>query len=701
MSAIISLYQPSLNTHPTKIVDSPMNEADIKNRLAYLRDEINKNNHLYYVIDQPVVSDHEYDRMMIELLAIEHSHPELITIDSPTQRVGAKPADGFKQINHPIPLLSLSNAFYSNDLDTWHRRTKNILGTQTFNMVCELKLDGLAVALTYENGQLVRGGTRGDGTQGEDVTDNLRTIKSIPLTLSGTPPEILEVRGEVFLPKTMFQKLNRKRHEEGNPLFSNPRNAAAGSLRQLDPKITAERPLDIFIYGLGYLTGRYTPSTHSDSMQYLKELGFKINPNSLVCEDLSQIEAYYACWVTDREKLDYDIDGIVVKVDDISHQHSLGQVAREPRWAIAYKFPAAQSVTRLREIGINVGRTGTLNPYAILDPVEIGGVTIRMATLHNEEDIHRKDIRIGDLVIVERSGDVIPKIVSPVLEQRTGEERKFLMPQKCPACGLAVRKLPGEAAVKCTNIACPEQILKILTHFVSRTGMDIEGMGGKLCLSLLTAGLVKDIADIYSLTKTELIKLDGIADKGAENLLYSISQSKNRPLSQFIFALGIPHVGAEAATLLSRHFPSILLLFNATEEDLISIDSIGKTIAHSILTYARQPENLSVIEKLRSAGVNLDEYTNVPPQVSLSPQLLGQRFVLTGRMASMPRTEFQSLITGMGGKISNTISNKIDMLIVGTDPGSKLREADQLGIPIMTESDFLINYGLGDSKPVI
>ncbi len=476
-----------------------MGEIDkVKHRIEELRKLINYHNYRYYVLDSPEISDAEYDELMKELRQLEAEHPELVTPDSPTQRVGASPLEEFGVVEHPQPLLSLANAFSYEDLAAWHRRVSNLLGGRQFDLVCEPKMDGLAVALTYVDGLLVTGATRGDGYRGEDVTQNLRTVRSIPLSVpKDKAPPRFEVRGEVYLPKAGFKKLNEERAKEGLPLFANPRNAAAGSVRQLDSSITARRPLDIFIYALGWAEGKPVPDTHWEIMEYLKSLGFKINPNNILCHSLEEAEEYYQRMVREREKLPYEADGIVVKVNSIAFQQELGTVAHEPRWAIAYKFPAVQGTTKLIDIGINVGRTGSLNPYAILEPVQVGGVVISSAALHNEEDIHRKDIRIGDWVVVQRAGEVIPEIVGPVVSRRTGTEKIFRMPTRCPVCGSEVIKPEGEAMHRCTNAACPAQSLEKIKHFVSRGAMDIEGVGEKLCTALFQAGLVSDVGDLY------------------------------------------------------------------------------------------------------------------------------------------------------------------------------------------------------------
>lgn len=662
-----------------------VNEA--KQRIEKLRELINYHNYRYYVLDSPEISDAEYDELMRELKELETRYPQFITPDSPTQRVGAAPVEAFGVVEHPQPLLSLANAFDDGDLEAWYRRAADLLGGRKFDFVCELKIDGLAVALTYINGLFEIGATRGDGYRGENITQNLRTIKSIPLSVpKDKVPQRFEVRGEVYMPKTGFKKLNEERAKEGLPLFANPRNAAAGSVRQLDPRITAQRPLDIFVYGLGWAEGGAVPDTHWEILQYLKTIGFKINPNIVRCDMIASVRDYYRHWVEYRETLPYDADGVVVKVNPIPYQVELGFVGREPRWAIAYKFPATQATTRLIDIGINVGRTGSLNPYAILEPVQVGGVTVKSAALHNEEDIHRKDIRIGDWVIVQRAGEVIPEVVEPIKSRRTGEEKIFHMPSRCPVCGAEVIKPEGEAMHRCTNAACPAQALERIKHFVTRGAMDIEGIGEKLAQALFEAGLVKDVGDIYYLTREQLLKLERMGGKSVSNILNSIEQSKDRPLARVVFALGITHVGEETAELLAEHFHSIDELAKATREQLMEIPSIGPKIADSIVAFFRQEQNRNIIEKLRQKGVRLEEKKKA--EVQKLP-LDGLEFVITGRLESFTRQEAEAKIKALGGRAGSDVTRKTDFLVVGADPGSKLARAQALGTKQLSEAELL------------
>jgi len=660
----------------------------VKQRIEELRKVINHHNYRYYVLDSPEISDAEYDELMRELQQLESEHPELVTPDSPTQRIGAPPVEAFGVVEHPLPLLSLTNAFSYEELAAWHKRVSKLLGGRQFDLVCEPKIDGLAVALTYVDGLLVTGATRGDGYRGEDITKNLKTIRSIPLSVPKEAPPRFEVRGEVYLPKAGFKKLNEERAKEELPLFANPRNAAAGSVRQLDSSITARRPLDIFIYGLGWAEGKAVPDTHWEIMQYLKSLGFKINPNIALRHSLDEAEKYHQSWVESREKFPYEADGIVAKVNSIALQQELGTVAHEPRWAIAYKFPAIQGTTKLIDIGINVGRTGSLNPYAILEPVRVGGVVISSAALHNEEDIHRKDIRIGDWVVVQRAGEVIPEIIGPVVSRRTGKEKIFHMPGRCPVCGSEVIKPEGEAMHRCTNAACPSQALERIKHFVSRGAMDIDGVGEKLCQALFEAGLVKDAADLYYLTREQLLGLERMADKSASNVLSSIERSKDRPLARVIFALGILHVGDQYAELLAEQFQSIYQLSKASQEELSVLPSIGPKITESIVAFFRQEGNRQIIKKLKKAKVKLkrEEVKEAKPE---KLPLAGLEFVLTGKLESFSRLEAEAKIKALGGKAGSDVTRKTSYVVVGADPGSKLAKAEKLGIETLSEAEFL------------
>ncbi len=657
-------------------------------RIEELRKVINYHNYRYYVLDSPEISDAEFDELMQELKRLEAEYPELIAPDSPTQRIGAPPVEAFGIVEHREPLLSLANAFSYEELAAWHKRVSNLLGGRHFDLICEPKIDGLAVALTYVDGLFVTGATRGDGYRGENITQNLRTIRSIPLSVPKEAPPKFEVRGEVYLPKAGFKKLNDERAKESLPLFANPRNAAAGSVRQLDSNVTARRPLDIFIYGLGPVEGEAVPDTHWEIMQWLKSLGFKINPNIALYHTIDEAEECHHNWVESRESLPYEADGMVVKVNPIALQQELGNVAHEPRWAIAYKFPAIQGTTRLIDIGINVGRTGSLNPYAILEPAQVGGVVISHAALHNEEDIHRKDIRLGDWVTIQRAGEVIPEIVGSIVSRRTGKEKIFYMPSHCPVCGAEVIKPEDEAMHRCTNVACPSQALERIKHFVSRGAMDIDGVGEKLCQALFEAGLVKDAADLYYLTREQLLGLEKMADKSVSNVLNSIEGSKNRLLPRVIFALGILHVGEEYAELLAENFTSIDELAKADREKLLSIPSIGPKIADSILAFFRQEGNRRTIEKLRRAGVRLEMEKSEEAKHKELP-LAGLEFVITGKLEAFARSEAEAKIKALGGKAGSDVTKKTSYVVVGADPGSKLAKAEKLGVKTLSEAEFL------------
>ncbi len=671
-----------------------MANQSINQRTDELYKEINYHNHRYHVLDDPVISDADFDQLMRELTALEEQHPELVAPDSPTQRVGAAPAEGFTEVEHPVPLLSLGNVFNLDEFRAWHSRALDLLDGATFDMVCELKIDGLAIALTYEEGRLVRGATRGDGIRGEDATSNLRTIRSIPLAVTagmavmgGALPRRFEVRGEVYLPRSAFNRLNEERIAQGEPPYANPRNTAAGSLRQLDPQMTASRPLDIFVYALGYAEGEEMPGTHWETMEMLKALGFKTNPANTRCHTIEEVEAYYNRWLEEKEHLDYGADGIVVKIDPIPFQQHLGVVGREPRWAIAYKFPAIQQITRLLKIDVNVGRTGSLNPFAILEPVNVGGATVQMATLHNEDDIRRKDIREGDWVTVERAGDVIPRVVGPVVARRTGDEKEFQMPELCPVCNQPVVRPPDEARTYCVDAACPAQFERLLMHFVGRGAMDIEGMGEKLALALIEAGVVRDIGDVYSIQQDQLVSLERMAEKSADNVMGSIQASKRRPLANVLVALGIRHVGYETAEALVRRFGSLERIIQSSEEELAAVPGVGPIIAQGVKAHFSQDANRRIIQKLSDAGVRLEE--DIPVYVDRPQPLAGMQIVVTGRLASMSRSQAEGRIKEMGGSAGSSVSKKTRYLVAGEEAGSKLAQARELGTEILDESQFI------------
>ncbi|MFL2760625.1 MAG: NAD-dependent DNA ligase LigA [Dehalococcoidia bacterium] len=663
-----------------------MDTNDAINRILQLRGLIDHHNHLYFVENNSEIGDGQFDRMMLELRSLENRFPDLITSQSPTQRVGAAPLTGFSQISHEIPMLSLSNAFSDNDLSAWYQRHFSMLDDTDFEMACELKYDGLAVSLLYEHGLFTRGATRGNGMTGEDVTLNLKTIKTIPLRLHGEFPDLLEVRGEVYFPKSEFMKFNTLREQEGLQTYANPRNTAAGSLRQLDSNVTATRPLDIFVYSLAQVESSMSFNTQLETLSYLKSLGFKINANNSLAKTIGEVAEYHNIWMQNLSSLDYDCDGIVVKVNRLDYQQHLGNIGREPRWAIAYKFPAIQAQTRLIDIRLNVGRTGRINPYALLDPVEVGGVIVKQATLHNSDYIYSKDLQIGDWVIIERAGEVIPQIVKSDKEKRTGNEIPFSMPDSCPSCNVGLVDRVDEAGIYCTNSTCPAQLERLVEHFVSKGAMDIEGMGGKVGISLIQNGLIADVADIYFLQKEKLEQIDRMGEKSADNLLRAINESKKQSPARILTSLGIPHIGSEISYLLMDKFTSIDELIASDQETLLNISSIGPKISESITEYFSKPNNKRIIEKFRSAGLNM--VSESLPQSENTNLLDGLRFVVTGRLDSYSRTEIQDLIKKHGGKVSGSISKGTDYLLAGQDGGSKLVTASTLGVQIITETEF-------------
>jgi DNA ligase (NAD+) len=674
---------------------------EIQKQIEELRKQINYHNTRYYVLDSPEISDAEYDGLMQQLRKLEAEYPQFLTPDSPSQRIGATPVAALGIVEHPLPLLSLGNAFITEDLYAWHTRTLKLLGVTQFDMVCEHKMDGLAIALTYVNGQFVQGATRGDGYRGEDITQNLKTIHSIPLSVAKDAPTRFEVRGEVYMPKAGFQKLNKERENEGLPLFANPRNAAAGSVRQLAPRITAKRNLDIYIYMLGYAEGKPIPPTHWETLEYFKTLGFRINPANKRISKIEEAEAYYQMWTEKRDTLPYEADGVVVKADLMEYHTCLGDVGREPRWAIAYKFPAIQGTTQLKEIGISVGRTGTLNPFAILEPVAIGGVTIERAALHNEDDMRRKDIREGDWVYLQRAGDVIPDVVGPILSKRTGQEKEFSLLEKiynkekgrpaCPVCGGEVVRPEGEVMYYCSNAACPAQVQARIEFFVSRGAMDIRGMGEKFIEVLLKEGMVKDAADLFSLNekRDQIVQLEKKGEKSADNILKSIEKSKTANLPRLLNALGIRHVGEETATLLAEYYKDLDDLGNASREKLMTVPSIGPKIADSIMAFFHEEENRKFLEKLRRAGVW--------PQQELAKEglpLSGKEFVITGTLKAFSREYAHTRIKTLGGTAKDNVTKNTSYLVVGEDPGeNKLIRARALGTEQINEEKLLAILG--------
>jgi DNA ligase (NAD+) len=661
-------------------------------RAAELRRLLNYHNHRYYTLDDPEIQDWQYDALLRELRGLEADHPELLTPDSPTQRVGGEPSSAFSEVEHSRPMLSLGNAFDFEELAAWHKRITGLLDGATFDMVCELKIDGLAVNLTYEDGVLAQGATRGNGVTGEDVTRNLRTIRTIPLTLDGFVPPKLEVRGEVYLPKEEFHRLNREREERGEQLYANPRNTGAGTIRQLDPKVTASRNMEIWVYSLNSSEGVEFLQGHWEALEWLGNVGFRINPNNRLCHSIEEVQDFYQEWLEKRHDLPYEADGVVVKVSPLEMQDRLGVVGREPRWAIAYKFPAEQATTKLKYIGINVGRTGSLNPFAVLEPVVVSGATVQHASLHNEEDIHRKDIRVGDTVIIERAGDVIPQVVEPVLSQRTGDEQTFRMPELCPVCETPVVKNDDDAMHRCPNASCPAQFYELLKHFVGKNAANIDGLGERWCGILIEQGMVSDVSGLYRLEKDKLLALDRMGDKLATKIMSNIEASKNRPLPRMLFALGITHVGAEVADLLAQNYLGIEGLAKAPEEDLTLIEGIGPKIAESIVSWFQDADNRAVVEKLLAAGVRLrqDSLPMIPAAApSGDSPFGGLTFVVTGTLSAFSRSEAEARIKGLGGKVTSSVTKKTNYVVAGESPGSKVATAEKLGTPILDEASFL------------
>jgi DNA ligase (NAD+) len=673
----------------TGVTQSP---ESVEQHIAHLRDEINYHAYRYHTLDDPIISDAEYDRLMQELRALEEAHPDLVTPDSPTQRVGAPPLDQFEKVIHPVPMTSLGNAFDDEDMLAWLARIGRLLPEDValtdLTFVIEPKFDGLAVALTYENGLLVRGATRGNGVEGENVTANLRTVKNVPLRIpasSGGPPAParIEVRGETYMPIADFNEMNRRHADKGERLYANPRNAAAGAVRQLDSRITARRPLAFFAYAIGYVEGGESIASQWEALDYVRRLGFPVNPDIRRSRDFDEVLSFIHEWMEGRDRLPYEADGVVVKVDDFAIQEQLGIVGNAPRWAIAYKFPAREATTRLLSIEVNVGRTGVLTPYAVLEPVNIGGVTVRQASLHNFEDLARKDIRAGDTVVIKRAGDVIPQVVKPILDLRPPDSQPYRPPERCPSCDEPVVKPDDEVAVFCVNAACPAQLVRRLEYFVSRGAMDIEGFGIKIAEQLIQAGLIHDVADIYALTRDQLLALEGFADKRADNLLAAIQASKAQPLERVVTALGIRGVGGVVARTLVEAFPSMEALAAARVEDLQGIEGVGPHIAAGVVEWFERPRNQQVIHKLRQAGVRMQAEARAE-----QPQpLVGLTFVVTGTLPTMGRDQAKAFIEARGGKVSGSVSGKTDYLVLGENPGSKLDQARSLGTRIIDEAE--------------
>src|ERR1043165_4224336 len=661
---------------------------DIEKQAESLREELRRHEHLYYVMDAPEISDAEYDVLLRKLKALEDAHPEISASDSPTQRVGGKPREGFVKVRHSSPMLSLDNTYNEEELRGWERRVHELSGRKDVDYVCELKLDGMSLALTYEGAILARGVTRGDGSVGEDVTLNVRTVRSIPLSIpreklkkAGIPADF-EVRGEMLMPIAAFKKMNEEREEKGLSVFANPRNATAGTVRQLEPSITAQRRLDYFGYAL-LQNGRTLLDRHWETLNALDAAGFKVNPARKLAKTFDQIWTFITQEESKRETLPYEIDGIVIKVDRTALQRELGYTGQAPRWAIAYKYAARGGITKVEDILVQVGRTGKLTPVAALKPVPIGGTTVSRATLHNQDDIERLGVKIGDWVVVERGGDVIPKVVSVIDDKEHPRGHKlFHMPERCPVCGGHVIRTEGEADHRCVNANCPAKLRETIRHFASRHVMNIEGMGDALVAQLTDRGMVKNVADIYKITKADLLSLERMGDKSAQNVLDEIEASKRLPLERIIFGLGIRFVGERTAQFLAEHFGSIDALMKSSEDELLEVEEVGPRIAASIFEFFREPKNRELIEQLRKAGVSF-----TGKKKERGTKLVGKTFVLTGTLAHMTRDEAKKLIEDAGGRVAGSVSKKTDYVVAGTDAGSKLDKAKELGVAVIDEDE--------------
>lgn len=651
----------------------------IEERIKELKDKLNHYNYMYYVLDRPEISDYEYDMMMRELIKLEEEHPEFKTPDSPTQRIGGEPIKEFEPFTHVVVMQSLANAFTEGELRDFDRRVRSSVGDVEY--VVELKIDGLSVELIYENGIFTIGSTRGDGYVGENVTNNLKTIKSIPLRLKDNLNLI--VRGEVFMPRASFEKLNEERELNGESLFANPRNAAAGSLRQLNPKITAKRDLDIFVFNLQRIEG-VELKTHVEALEFLKEQGFKVSPHLKKCKNIDEVIEDINYIRTIRDSLPYDTDGAVVKVNDLEKREILGSTVKDPRWAIAFKYPAERQKTKVKDIIVQVGRTGALTPTAILEPVKIAGSIVSRATLHNEDYIKEKDIRIGDTVIIQKAGEIIPEVVSVVVEDRKGHEKNFFMPDTCPECGATTVRLPGEAVTRCTGLNCPAKLKRGIIHFASKDAMDIDGLGPAVIGQLLDNHLIHNIADLYYLKYNDLIKLDRMGDKSVKNLLNAIEESKGRDLDRVIFGLGIDLIGSKAASILANHFKTMDSLEEASFDELTNIEEVGPKMADSIIAFFKEKQNREILDKLKKAGVNMVKKESE----NTSNIFDGLTFVLTGTLSNYTRDEAKKLIEERGGKVTGSVSKKTNYVVAGTDPGSKLSKAQQLGVKVIDEKEF-------------
>jgi len=664
------------------------NHVNIIKKIEELREKIRYYNYRYYVLDDPTISDVEYDRLMRDLIELEEKYPRYITPYSPTQRVGIEPVSEFTTVKHIAPMLSLANAFSTEELRAFDQRIKKLIPQQKLDYAVELKIDGLAVALVYENSIFIRGATRGDGVTGEEITSNLRTIKTIPLKLFDE--EMLpyfEVYGEIYMKKSDFKKLNKERIKKGESLFANPRNAAAGSARQLDPRITAQRHLDTFIYRATFPGGNNF-NTHLEVLNYLKKIGFKVNPHIKLCQDIEEAINYCQKWIEKKEELDYEIDGMVIKVNSLKMREELGSTTRSPRWAIAYKFPAQQVTTKIQDIIIQVGRTGALTPVAVLDPVRISGSVVQRATLHNEDEIRRKDVRIGDIVLIQKAGEVIPEVVKVIKEKRTGKEMEFVIPTQCPVCGAKVFRTEGEVASRCNSLTCPAQIKERIRHFASRNAMDIEGLGPAIIDQLVEKGLIKDFSNLYFLKRNDLISLERMGEKSVDNLLDAIEKSKKKSLANLIYGLGIRYVGVHTSEVITRYYFTLDKLERARLEELFEINEIGPKIAESIILFFMEKENLAIIERLRSAGLNFNQEEEKMRKGKVAQILVEKQFVLTGTLKDFTRSQAKEIISKLGGRVTDSVSKKTDYVVVGEEPGTKYQKAQELGVNIINEEEF-------------
>ena len=665
-----------------------MVSSKIKKRIEKLREEIHYHDYKYYVENNPEISDYEYDKLLRQLKELEDREPSLKSPTSPTQRVGGMPIEGFPTVEHPIPMLSLENAYSEEEVREFERRLHRELPGEDFEYVVELKIDGVSISLIYEEGRLVRGSTRGDGRRGDDITTNLKTIHSIPLQLQQKIEGSIEVRGEIYMRRSGFQRVNREREEKEEPLFANPRNATAGSLKLLDPRITNQRPLDSFIYVLSHSTKIKVPSTHIESLEKLKEWGFKVNSHTRLCKNIKEVLDYHSFWAKRREELDYEVDGMVIKVNSINQQARLGSTTKNPRWALANKFQAKQATTSLRDIILQVGRTGALTPVAILRPTPLAGTTITRATLHNEDEIRRKDIRIGDRVIIEKGGDIIPQVVKIIESKRTGKEKRFSMPKFCPVCGAEVVRLESEVVSRCIGSSCPAQLKEKIAHYAGRGAMDVDGLGDKLIEQLVDKKLISDVSDLYGLDISTLSSLERMGEKSSQNLLSQIEKSKSQPLFRLIFALGIRYVGVRGARILAENFPSLQALSGASIEKMESIPEIGPRTARSIAFFFKEKGNRELLARLKRRGVRLQEEEIPEKEKEKRAPFAGKRFIFTGGLEHYSRGEAKDLVESSGARVLNSVSRKVDYVVAGKNPGSKYEKAKELKLRILSEEEF-------------